>query len=312
MLAVVTGRKQLVLTLRTAVTRIKAIGGSTYIVRDFSTAKAVAEEAPGAAFLVLDLECCGSELYLEEYVTRWKTGNASGELVVIGSMKDQERQGRILWELSRLSDHPLITVEASLTESCWVEIILTHPLSTLMSAMRQELEDFLMGLSMRPNLVATLELFTMCHVYAQVKQFAATDLAGGTLKSRQNRLANQYTREGQHPPAQLLTAFRAWLYLRLKEDQRLGRHWKPQEIAKALHCENPRAVMTAFRDRCGCVLTDLERLKSGQLFSVICDMLTPSSVAERLRWPFKARIDAMLGAMKPDEKTRGCAHCSTR
>lgn len=291
MLAVVSSRMLLLQTLKQACLRLHDIRATPLTVTAFPTVRAVCTDGRHAPFLVLDLCACGAEPALEDYVTQWKGGNNAGQLVVVGSMPDTERQGRLLWELSPLSEHPLLSIAESLDVHRWAEVILQHPFATLMAQLQDRITVALNQLPTCPNQRAAIEMLGRAPQYTLVKQFLTEDVAAsGHLKSRTNLFALRFQRAGQAPPSELLTAYRLLVYLAMKHDPRRTRAWTPAEIARALHCSSPRVLMTSLRERCGAVLAELDQLRTEDVVALIVDLLDP----RRRHAPVKAQIRRLV------------------
>lgn len=288
MLAVVTTRLGLQHALRNSVLHLSELGGPVLRVRVFDKMSAALKDPTTAAFLVLDLATCGEEPDLEDYATQWKLTNAQAQLIIIEGMTDLLKQGHLLWALRPLTTRRLVSSKEAANPLEWNEIILHHPFALLMAVVKDDVLEVLdAGEKYIPNLEGVMRILSLCPKATMVKEFVEFD-ASRSLKARQNSFAYHFTKEGQAPPSELISCFRALLYARLKEDGRYG----PRVVAHFLGFDDPRKIMLSFRERTGLTLTQLEKVPYSAILQIVKVLVTPSQSYKS----FKEHIGWLAGA----------------
>lgn len=277
MLALVTQRPQLPLTLREAVRRVAQSGGHSLNVKPFHALPQAIAEAADAAFLVLDLNAVVAQPDVEDFVTQWVARNGSGQLVLIHVSNPSLETGHLLHQISRFSEHGLIGYAKATDPDLWVDIILKHPFAQIMEVLRRRLDDALekaLGTNI-PNYAEIATFFMSSPRTWRLSSFA-TD-AASTTKAQQNRLPHKFRKAGQGCPSDVIAAFRLFIYLHLSDlHARNKKEWRPGDIARQLHNGDAVGLRAYFKTRTGLTLNELQLLTPDEALRICVRLLTPT------------------------------------
>jgi hypothetical protein len=268
-LVAVTISDTIVHVLRAASLNLTANNGVPLEVMRLSSVKDAVKREPGAAFMVLDLRACASEEDLVEAAVKWKTGNASGQLLLIeGSRHPQENT--LLWYLGRLSERPPLTVAEANDRTTWESILLNHPFSLLMA----QVQEAFLALTKAyhkpvPNLVGLTEMLMFSPQWPRVKQHVKPT-ATATLKTALNSFTGTFVSAGQAPPSEIISAFRLVVYLHLRKHG-----WPLDRAAAKLGCDHCRQLRTSFNQRLGCGFRELVLVEPQQALEIVANLVTP-------------------------------------
>lgn len=300
MLAVVTQRMQLPHVLNEAVRRIGATGGRPLTIMKYTTMAAAVGAAPGAAFLVVDMTAIGPDVDLDEYATWWKVQNASGQIIVVNAPHDTVALGRQLYAIATHSQERLLEYKESANVDLWIELLLAHPFSVVMDALRHELLAALCTVygsaADIANYAAIMQLFQLSPQTWRVGDFLHTD-GETTEKAQRNKLGGMFRRAAQACPRDLITAFRLMIYLRLLEANRANpEQWCPREIAVQLQQGNAIGLRAFFKERTGLTVADMVLMRSDECQRLVLEMLSPGGDTVVLR----TRLTELVGTIKTD------------
>lgn len=282
MIVAVTLSDTLIHVLRATSLKLALNNGVPLQVLRLSSIKDAVKREPGAAFLVLDLTACACEEDMLEAAVKWKTGNASGQLVVIEGSERVRNQNTLLWYLGKLCDRaPLSRVEST-DSSVWEDLLLNHPFSVLMAQIR---EAFLCVTNAYeepvPNLVGLTEMLMFASRWPRVKQHVKPK---GTLKTALNCFATTFVVAGQAPPSEIISAFRLVVYQYLRKNG-----WSVSRIALQLGCGNSRQLRISFNQRFGHGLRELNKMEPEQAMAIATNLVTPGH-----HKPLKTQIASIL------------------
>lgn len=306
MLAVVTGTKLLPMVLQRAATRVEDAGGPQRRVQTFPTLLAAVEKAPTAAFLVVDLNAVKEQDDLLELLVRWTAGNLTGQLVLIEPAMPTQWIGRALYDiptvLKERANHPLVSAERAVTDSTlWEEMLLAHPFATVMEQLRCELEAALP--KSFPNKSLIWHLFA--HAPKNVRVSDYFDTSGLMSEKAQRHTIGAALRHGKQAcPRDIITAFRVYIFLRLKELNRDSgfTEWPSDIVVQHLDPEQDhRKFRRSFKERTGLTITELQRIPASEVRNCIVNLLTPSKDQR----PFKEHVQHMRRAAPIATKVAG-------
>lgn len=299
MLAVVTTRLQLPQVVREAVRRVVATGGLPLTVVPFTTLTDAVTSGSGAAFLVLDMAAIPPGEDVDELATWWKAKNGSGQIIVVNAAQASEALGAQLFAVSAHSAMRLIGYKEALAPELWIEFLLAHPFATEMEHLRQAIEagltEHFESAADVPNYDLIFQLFNLSPKMWRISDFLHSD-GEVTAKAQRNKFGLYFRKAGQACPRDLITAFRALIFLRLTEVNRVHKtHWTPGQIANQIHQNNAIGMRAFFKERTGLTITELTQLRSLEVLGLIVAMLTPS-----VQRPFRDRIRAVHTVVSQD------------
>lgn len=240
---------------------------------------------------MLDLKACSAEPDVVEEAVKWKTGNSSGQLLLIEASQqaplNASNQSALIWYLGRFCERPPISAHEATDRSTWEGILINHPFAVLMSQVQ---EAFLRVTNAYkkpiPNLLALTEMLMLSPKCARVKQHVK--LSTSSLKTAMNSFAGTFVNAGQSPPSEIIAAFRLAIYLHLRKHG-----WPLEETSQKLGCTNSRQLRASFNQRLGCGFSEIQSVEPQEALDIVAQLVTPGP-----HQPLKTLVQAAINTAR--------------